>query len=125
MLLWVLVDRFLTSFLVFFFMFSPLAFCDREEFYIVTEAPVAVGGGMIRHYIYREKDLISTRYSFGGVDDDTIYIEKTTRSDSGGSVGKETIELPRKSSSASLQIGSHTVRLKITGRGRIIVRETH
>lgn len=115
---------------------GPSSFCEQEEFYIVTTAPVAVGGGIIRHYLHTENGLVSTRYSYVGMSSDTIFIEKTTDllGKAAGSGGndidkKELIKIPVEDSGkmkkGRLQIGSHDVLLTLNRYGRISAREAN
>lgn len=100
---------------------------DREEFFVICSAPVRVGGGIVRHYIYPVEGRISVRYSFGGVEGDNVVIEKlTTRSKDNSSV-KELILVPVTggigSKKGQLVIGKHSLQLTINGDGRLVVKE--
>ncbi|MGB2601056.1 MAG: hypothetical protein WBD00_05625 [Candidatus Omnitrophota bacterium] len=98
-----------------------------EEFYIVTNGPVAVGGGMVRHYLTEKQGRVSTRYSYGGVEKDAILVEKEMRSPRTGFSMSETIRIPFSPpvnrQSGWLEVGSHTVLLTVNRHGRIVVRE--
>ena len=97
-----------------------------EEFYVVTDAPIAVGGGMIRHYTETEKGVISTRYSYGGTDPDAILIEKITSLPRYEATKKETLRVPYshiKRKKGHLKIGSHAISLNVTKHGRVVVKE--
>ena|GEM_PF-4470090 len=82
---------------------------------------------MIRHYLNTENSHVSARYSYEGISSDTILIKKFTRSNPNESVQRETIRIPIEGSTgpkeARLQVGSHTVKLKLNKYDRIIVRE--
>ena len=114
-------------FLLFFTGVSSLALADREEFYIVTDAPVVVGGGLIRHYQHTENGLLSTRYSYQGSDPETIFIEKTTRQGDDRDVRKELIKIsfnnPGGKKTGALDVGSHKVCFEVKKDGRLLVKE--
>ena len=98
-----------------------------EEFYIVTQGPVAIGGGMIRHYFDRAYGRVSTRYSYGGVENNVILVEKQTRSLRTGFSASETLRIPfappLRKKRGWLEVGSHTVLLTVNRHGRVVVRE--
>jgi hypothetical protein len=98
-----------------------------EEFYIVTEAPVAVGGGMIRHCMDTDAGRISARYSYGGASEDAMLVEKVTHSSAEMSSGREIIRVPfvrpKKNKKGLFEVGSHLVRLHVRRSGRVVVRE--
>ncbi len=106
--------------------FTALSFAG-EEFYIVTEAPVAIGGGMIRHYINDDAGRISARYSYGGSSADAILVEKITRSSAGMSSRREIIRVPfappGNNKKGLFKVGSHLVRLHVRRSGRVVVKE--
>jgi len=109
-------------------MFLPaIASGEKEESYIVTDAPIAVGGGIIRYYEHIKDDRLSIRYSFKGADGENIYIEIITISKKKDSIKREFLKLPLDVSSSrkscTLQIGSKTLLLKLTRKGRLIASE--
>jgi hypothetical protein len=107
-------------------LFTALSFAG-EEFYIVTEAPVAVGGGIIRHYMDGDMGRVSARYSYGGTSANAILIEKISRSSGEMSSERETIRVPfarpKKNKKGLFKVGSHLVHLQVRRSGRVVVKE--
>ncbi|MBD3426986.1 MAG: hypothetical protein GF409_07160 [Candidatus Omnitrophica bacterium] len=112
---------------IMFLLCGALTARAEEEFYIVTNGPVAVGGGMIRHYMVKNGNRRAVRYSYGGVDEDGILVKKKTRCPRTGLSRKELLRIPfvrpfhRKR--AWLEVGTHTVLLTVNGYGRVLVKE--
>ncbi len=80
--------------IILFCFVSSLAFGQHEEFFIVTDAPVAIGGGMIRHYITNSEKDLAVRYSFRGIEENAIFIEKFTKFRNNGRETKEIVKVP-------------------------------
>lgn len=93
----------------------------------MSDGPIAIGGGMIRHYTSAKNARTSVRYSYEGTNADTILIEKFTRSDMDGSTRKELIKVPTGNLSekkeATFQVGSHNIKLKLNRYDRVIIEE--
>jgi len=100
---------------------------DHEEFYIVTDAPVMVGGGMIRHYLRTDRGMNSTRYSYKGASADMIFVERVTRLGDNRDVKSDFLTVPTDNSgrkrTGSLSVGSHEVCLEVKKDGRLLVKE--
>lgn len=114
--------------IIILFCFVPsLVFGQQEEFFIVTDGPVAVGGGMMRHYITKPDEKLSVRYSFSGIGDNFIFIEKFTKFSNNGQETKEIVKVPIKKNwfgkKGEIQVGTHLVKLKVNKYGRILVKE--
>lgn len=106
----------------------PAHSTPSEEFYIVTDAPIAVGGGIIRHYKYTKQGRVSTRYSYAGTQEDLAFIEKYTHSSHDDSTARELIKVPLTKALWSgkkgyLTVGAHNVSLELKEKGRIRVKE--
>jgi len=100
---------------------------DSEEFFVTCDAPVRVGGGIARHFIYSGDGRLSVRYGFGGTDGDTVLIEKLTVNSLDGSQRTEIIKVPLtglgEKKIGRLDIGGHRLKLGINCDGRLIVKE--
>lgn len=115
-------------FFIILFIFIAGALCAEEEFYIVNDGPVAVGGGLVRHYYDTEKGRVAVRYSFEGTSDEGILLSKKTKLFGDDRVTEELITIPagghKGRQKASLDVGSHTIKIKMTSRGRLRVSES-
>lgn len=127
MLLYLAVKKLFFILLLILILAPSVASAQGDEFYIVTDGPVAVGGGMFRHYIHSSEGLVSSRYSFQGVIDNNICVEKVTRSTSpDSSYEKELIKIPLKQKGpkqARFDIGTRAVKLKLNKYNRVIIKE--
>jgi hypothetical protein len=116
-------------FLIFLLAGAEVFASSGEEFYIVTHGPIAVGGGMMRHYFNRVYGRVSVRYSYGGVENNVILVEKQTRSLRTGFSADETLRIPfappLRKKRGWLEVGSHTVLLTVNRHGRVVVREVN
>ena len=94
---------------------------------MICAAPVKVGGGIIRHYIYPGEGRISVRYSFGGLEGDNVIIEKLATDSRDNSSSRESILVPVSSSSVpkrgQIVIGEHFIQLTVNKDGRLAVKE--
>lgn len=100
---------------------------QEEEFFITCDAPVIIGGGIARHFVYNPSGRLSTRYSFAGTEGDAVLIERTSVDSSDGSESREIMKITLSGTASKkigrLEIGGHSFKLKMNGDGRLIVKE--
>ena len=103
------------------------SFGEYEEFFVTCDAPVLIGSGIARYFVYNGSGRVSTRYSYGGTTGDIILIKMESNDSSCGSQVAEVIKVPLAPSSLGkigvLNIGEHRLKLKMNGDGRLIVKE--
>ena len=106
---------------------TGILYSDNEEFFVTCDAPVIVGGGIARYFVYSESSRLSVRYSFAGVQGDTVFIEKSSVDSADGSESKEILKvfLSGKTSKKSgrIELGGHSFKLKMNDDGRLMVKE--
>lgn len=103
------------------------SFGEYEEFFVTCDAPVLIGSGIARYFVYNGSGRVSTRYSYGGIKGDVVMINRFSADSSSGSQASETIKVPLVGSSLGkigvLNIGEHRLRLEMNVDGRLIVKE--
>ncbi|MBD3379672.1 MAG: hypothetical protein GF408_04335 [Candidatus Omnitrophica bacterium] len=99
---------------------------SADELYIVTDGPVAVGGGMVRYYTTSgdQEALRSLRYSYHGLAENSVIVKKTvTVKKEGSHCSTEIMNIPLVSKQAALEIGPHLIKLKVNEYGRVLVEK--
>ncbi|MFH1665052.1 MAG: hypothetical protein ABIA77_02775 [Candidatus Omnitrophota bacterium] len=98
-----------------------------EELFIVTNAPIAVGNGIIRYYPASGNGHVSIRYTYEGTDSGMIFLEKITYSDIDNSSSREIVKIPPGSSGNRkkwyLQLGSRKIQFTLHKHGRVSAKE--
>lgn len=109
--------------ILFVFSICEPGFCVQDAFHIVTDAPVALGGGMIRHYTDSANGPVFTRYSYEGLVPGYLLVKKTTAGGSEDSTKTEILRLPLKNKKAVFRVGARDIQLDVTGHQRVTVKE--
>ncbi|MDP8298432.1 MAG: hypothetical protein P9L88_00800 [Candidatus Tantalella remota] len=109
--------------LLFVFFVCDLGFCVQDELHIVTDAPVALGGGLLRHYTDSANGPVFIRYSYKGLAPGCILVKKTTVNGAEDSTKTEILRLPLKNKKTAFRVGARDIQLNVTGRKRVTVKE--